>query len=155
MKFHKKDIIQFGVWMRNGIAFCTTWLLILMLAYNQLFNVQTIATNSMIKMVIWVAGGVLLFSLIFTRLIIKKWSFIRRLTCFMISVSFYQCLGFYWFDFLADKATVIQWLVFIGIVFVLYLICIAIYLQYSKRRGEIYTQALQKYQQQRSSEGGK
>ena len=34
MRNRKKDIIQFFVWMRNGIAFCTTWFLVLTLAYN-------------------------------------------------------------------------------------------------------------------------
>lgn len=73
----------------------------------------------------------------------------------MTLVSLYQCLGFYWIGFFAEMATARQWLVFIGIVLVLYLICIAIYQQYSNKQGEMYTQALEKYQQQRSSEDEK
>lgn len=42
-----------------------------------------------------------------------------------------------------------QWSIFIGIIFVLYVICIVIYQQYSKRQGERYTQALEAYQQER------
>lgn len=51
--------------------------------------------------------------------------------------------------------TFIQWLVFIGIICVLYFICIAIYQRYSNKQGEIYTQALIKYQQQRRNVNGK
>lgn len=51
--------------------------------------------------------------------------------------------------------TFIQWLVFIGIICVFYFICIAIYQRYSNKQGEIYTQALIKYQQQRRNVNGK
>lgn len=54
-----------------------------------------------------------------------------------------------------DGRTFIQWLVFIGIICVLYFICIAIYQRYSNKQGEIYTQALIKYQQQRRNVNGK
>lgn len=150
MQKRKKDIIQFWVWMRNGIAFCTSWLLILMLAYNYIFNIQIISTNSLIKLVFWIIGGVFIFNLFFTPLIIKRWSFTRRLTYFMCVFSLYEGVGFYQFGFFIGKDAAAQWLRFIGIVFVLYLICIAIYNRYSKKQGEIYTQALQEYQQQRS-----
>ncbi|MFR1709504.1 MAG: hypothetical protein ACLSV2_11425 [Clostridium sp.] len=150
MQKRKKDIIQFWVWMRNGIAFCTSWLLILMLAYNYIFNIQIILTNTLIKLVLWIIGGVFIFNLFFTPLIIKRWSFTKRLTCFMSVFSLYEGVGFYQFGFFMGKDAAAQWLRFIGIVFVLYLICIAIYNRYSKKQGEIYTQALQEYQQQRS-----
>ena len=64
--------------------------------------------------------------------------------------TLYEGVGFYQFGFFMGKDAAAQWLRFIGIVFVLYLICIAIYNRYSKKQGEIYTQALQEYQQQRS-----
>lgn len=150
MQNRKDKVIQFGVWMRNGIAFCTTWFLILILAYNHIFNIQTISTKSLTKLVFWIVGGVFIFNLIFTRLIIKKWSFTGRLTCFMSVISLYECLGFYWFGFFEGKGTIVQWGAFIGIIFILYFICIAIYQKYSKRQGEIYTQVLREYQSKRS-----
>lgn len=149
MRNRKNEIIQFGLWMRNGIAFCTTWFLILFLAYNYMFNKQTISTNNLMKLVLWIVGGVFIFNLIFTRLIIKRWSFTGRLTCFMSAISLYECLGFYWFGFFEGKGTIVQWVMFIGIIFVLYIICIVIYKTYSKRQGEIYTQILREYQSKR------
>ena len=131
MKNNKNDIIKFFVWMRNGIAFCTTWLLI-----------------------IWI-GGVLIFNILFTKVFIKNWTFTKRLTCFMVLLSLYECLNFYWMGFFSGIGTFIQWLVFIGIICVLYFICIAIYQRYSNKQGEIYTQALIKYQQQRRNVNGK
>ena len=155
MMNRKKDVIDFLEWMRNGVAFCTTWFLILVLAYCYLSGVQTVLTTSLIKMIVLIIGGVFIFNLLFTHLIIRKWSFVSRLSGFMIAISFYECVGFYWLGFFQGTGTAIQWFVFIGIVLFLYLICIAIFQIYSRRQGEIYSQALQQYQQKRSMENGK
>ena len=149
MKNKKTDIIRFFVWMRNGTAFCTTWFLILVLAYSCIFDIQEISTNLLIKMIILILGGVFIFSILFAKSFIKKWSFTKRLTVFMVLFSVYECFGFYWVGLFAGKGTWVQWVVFIGIVCGLYFFCIAIYRRYSKKQGEIYTQALQKYQEKR------
>ncbi len=152
MKNRKKDIIHFGVQMRNGLAFCTTWFLILVLIICYTFNQQTISVNSLAKMLILIFGGVFIFNLLFTRILIKKWSFTRRLTIFMLSISVYECAGFYWLGFFRGKGTFVQWILFVGIVCGLYFCCVVIYRNYSKKQGEIYTQALKKYQQERNIE---
>lgn len=154
MENNKKDIIQFLVWMRNGIAFGVSWFLILWLFYNGVFEIESIATDSLIKMILFVMGAVFLFSAAFTRLFIRKWSFLGRLTCFMVLISIYECIVFYWTGFWGGSGTRIEWFAFIGTILVLYFICIAIYQLYSKKKGELYTLALQEYQQKRSSEYG-
>ena len=63
MRSRKKDIIQFFVWMRNGIAFCTSWFLVLILVYNYICGNQTISTVNLTKMVFLVIGGVFVFNL--------------------------------------------------------------------------------------------
>lgn len=155
MQNHKKDFFHFMVWMRNGIAYTVSWFLILLLIYNKIWNHQAISTDALIKMVVWTVGAVFIFNLLFTRFIIKKWNFITRLTVFMISICLYEGAGFYWLRIFICKNAAFKWLVFIGIVFVLYLICIMIYQKYSKKQGEIYTEALQQYQQKRSIQNGK
>lgn len=154
MNNHKKNIAQFFVWMRNGIAFCVTWFLMLMLITNYIFHIESVSTNTLIKMVLFVIGGVFIFCLLFCRAIIKKWRFTPRLTCFIFSISIYECLGFYWIGIFRNIGTAAQWSIFIGIIIILYLICILIYRQYSKIQGEIYTQALYQYQHKRSMENG-
>jgi len=151
MKSRKKDMIHFGVQMRNGLAFCTTWFLILVLIVCYIFKQQVISVNSLAKMLILIVGGVFIFNLLFTRILIRKWSFTRRLTIFMLSISVYECAGFYWLGFFRGKGTFVQWILFIGIVCGLYFCCVVIYRLYSKKQGEIYTQALKKYQQQRDA----
>lgn len=155
MKNSKKDIIQFMIWMGNGVAYAVSCFLILLLIYNKLCNHQAISTDALIKMMVWAVGAVFIFNLLFTRFIIKKWNFMARLTIFMVSICLYEGAGFYWLRVFIRKDAVLQWLAFIGIVFVLYLICVVIYLKYSKKQGEIYTQALRQYQKTRSIEKGK
>lgn len=152
MKKRKKDIIQFLIWMRNGTAFCTSWFLILWLIYNYSLNIEAISTDSLAKLLAFVIGGVFLFSSVFTRLFIKKWSFIKRLTCFMILISAYECAGFYYIGFFTGKGTPALWFCFAGIILLCYTSCVAIYQVYSRKQGKLYTQALQKYQQERGAE---
>lgn len=155
MKNSKKDIIQFMIWMGNGVAYAVSCFLVLLLIYNKLCNHQAISTDGLIKMMVWAVGAVFIFNLLFTRFIIKKWNFMARLTIFMVSICLYEGAGFYWLRVFIRKDAVLQWLAFIGIVFALYLICVVIYLKYSKKQGEIYTQALRQYQKTRSIEKGK
>lgn len=151
----KKDIIHFMVYMRNGIAYAVSWFFILILIYNKLCNHQIISTDGLIKMMVWTVGAVFVFNLLFTRFIIKKWNFMTRLTIFMISICLYEGAGFYWLRVFIRKGAIFQWMAFTVIVFAIYLLCIVIYRKYSKRQGEIYTQALQQYQQKRSIQSGK
>ncbi|MDO5027981.1 MAG: hypothetical protein Q4E36_01835 [Bacillota bacterium] len=146
----KDELKKFFLWLRNGFAFSTTWLLIICLAYCHIFKEQTISTDLLRKLLIFAFGGVLIFNLIFTRLLIKKWTFNLRLTAFMLVFGLYESLAFSWLGFFSGRASLVQWLIFIGLVAVLYFISLAIYQVYSKKQGEIYTENLRKYQKQRS-----
>lgn len=150
MRNFRSEAARFAAWMRNGIAFCTTWFLVLLLAYNAIFGIQNISTGGLAKVLLLITGGVLIFNLSFTRLIVKKWNFTVRLTCFMCIISLYECFGFYWLGFFEGKGTAAQWLVFVGIVFILYSVCLALYQKHSKKQGEIYTKVLREYQRERS-----
>lgn len=152
---NKKELLKFFVWMRNGTAFCTTWFLILTLIYYSIHNIPAISTNMLIKLILLSLGGVFVFNLFFTNLFIQKWSFIKRLTGFMMVISLYECICFYYLDFFKNKGSIKEWLIFIGIVLLLYFLCIVIYQQYSKKQGEIYTKSLQEYQEKRRMENGK
>lgn len=142
-------MIPFLASMRNGIAFCTTWFLILGLLYCHIFNRQVVSVDSLTRLLLFVIGGVFLFNLLFTKLLIKHWGFVARLSCFMALFSLYEGVAFYLIGLFQDKGNFMQWGIFIGIIFVLYVICIVIYQQYSKRQGALYTQALETYQQER------
>lgn len=145
----KQQISQFFTWLRNGTCFCFTWFLLLLTLLYLYYGKDAISTLGLLKLFVLSFGGVLLFCLLFTSLFIKKWRFVTRLTCFMISITLYECIGFYWLGIFSTKGSLGQWGIFMAIVLCLYFICIAIYHQYSKKKGELYTMALQEYQEKR------
>lgn len=59
-----------------------------------------------------------------------------RLTGFMVTFGLYETLCFYSLGIFSEVGNVLQWLVFAGIIFLLYLICIAIYHKYSEKRAK-------------------
>lgn len=150
----KKDGIQFFTWMRNGSTFCISWFLILWLLYNSVHGIKTIETEQLGKLVAVSVAGVFLFSFFFTNLFLKRWRFLSRLTGFMLTVSVLEGVAFYWLGIFVRTGTWQEWLGFVGIVFGLYMICILIYEIYSKHKGEMYTLALEQYQQKRSRNHG-
>lgn len=155
MKNQKKEMVQFFIWLRNGSAFCVTWLLILLLLYSHLYQIESVPVSGLTKMVFWVIGAVFLFCVFFTRFLVKNWRFVTRLTGFMLLFGAYESAGFYWMGIFRTVGSVAQWLIFAGIIVVLYFLCIGIYQHFSKKQGVAYTQALQQYQVKRSVENGK
>lgn len=155
MKNYKKDFVQFLVWMRNGTAFCTSWFLILGLLYNHSWGIEQIATDRLIEMLLFVVGGVFVFCSFFTRVFIRKWSFQKRLNCFMVVIALYECFVFYFTGVWESSGNPFMWIVFFGVILLSYFLCMAIYQVYSRRQGELFTKALQNYQQKRSMENGK
>lgn len=152
METKKQELLRFGTWMRNGTSFCTTWFLILVLIYGYIHKIPHILTDSLFKMLLLTIGGVFLFSLCFTKLFIRKWSFIKRLSCFMVSLCIYQCIGFYWLGIFTSAGNILMWGTMLGIVLVLYFCCIIIYHRYCQKKGALYTESLLAYQQKRRLE---
>ncbi len=146
MELNKREVIKFLEWLRNGFAFGTTWLLILMLVIKVVSGRQTLSVNSLLWMMGLVLGGTVIFCLAFTGLVIKKWNFTKRLTAFMFVFCVFECAVFYQIGIFVMQGNLLQWLIFGMIVFGLYLGCLALYEVYSRKQGALYTQALAGYQ---------
>ncbi len=147
----KKEFKTFFIWLRNGTCFAVTWFLILELIVMWISGTSTISVVNLTKTIVWTVGGVLIFCVAFTRLIIRKFGFTARLTFFMTAITIYEILFFYNIGLFTDTSLSYQWLFFFAIVLCLYFICLAIYGSYRRKKSELYTLALQKYQQERRS----
>lgn len=145
----KKELKTFLIWLRNGTCFAVTWFLILEIIVMWISGTGTISVVNLTKIIVWTVGGVFIFCVAFTRLIIRKFGFTARLTFFMTAITIYEILFFYNVGFFRDAGYFYQWLLFFAIVLCLYFICLTIYGNYRKKRSELYTLALQKYQQER------
>ena len=147
----KKELKTFLVWLRNGTCFAVTWFLILDLIVRWISGIDTISVVNLTKTFFWIVGGVLIFCVAFTRLFISKFGFTARLTFFMTVITIYEILFFYNIGFFRDAGHFYQWLLFFTIVLCLYFICLAIYGSFRKKKSELYTLALLKYQHERRS----
>lgn len=143
----KENVIQFLTWFRNGVAFVMVWLLLLVMSFCKVYGAKTISVEWLWKLFLSVAGGVLVFCVLFSSLLIRRWSFQVRLTVFMLFISFYECTCFYLLGIFGTQGSLVQYVMFAGIVLVCYFICIGIYQRYSRKQGAIYTKALQDYQE--------
>ena len=148
----KKELKTFFTWLRNGTCFAVTWFLILELIAKWISGVDTISIVNLTKTIVWTAGGVFIFCVAFTRLFIRRFGFTARLTIFMSTIMIYEILFFNNLGLFADESHLYQWMIFFAMILCLYFICLAIYSGYRKKKCELYTHALQKYQQERRSE---
>lgn len=143
----KESIKQFFIWFRNGVSVCVLWFLILLLLRNYTLGIEEIKTDTVFKLILTVAGGVFGFCICFLPTLIKRWHFQTRLTTFMVFISIYECVCFYWLGIFQTKGTLGQYTAFVGIVLGCYLVSLGIYGVYSRKRGDLYTNALKKYQE--------
>lgn len=148
----KNEIKTFFVWLRNGSCFAVTWFLILELIVRWMYGFDNLSVVNLTKTILWTVGGVILFCVSFTRLLMRKFGFTARLTFFMTTITIYEILFFMNMGFFKDANLSYLWLLFFAIVLGLYLICMVIYANYRKRKSELFTYALQKYQQERKME---
>lgn len=146
----KKEIKTFFTWLRNGTCFVVTWFLILDLIVRWILGTDTISVANLTKTIVWTVGGVLIFCVAFTKLFIRKFGFTARLTIFMSTIMFYEILFFYNIGLFADTGNLRQWLLFFFIILFLYFVCLMIYGSYRKKKCELYTHELQRYQKERS-----
>ena len=147
----KPELKRFLIWMRNGTCFAVTWFLILLLAGTHGLGVPAIPVALLVKMVVLVAGGVLLFCVSFTKLLLVRWSFFARIGFFIGLFSVYQAVGFYWIGFFQDSGTALRWGIYGGIMLACYLLCLLIYHLFYRKEREVYTQALREYQKKRAA----
>lgn len=145
----KKELKTFFTWLRNGTCFAVTWFLILELIVRWIIGADTISIVNLTKTIVWTVGGVLIFCVAFTRLFIRRFGFTARLTFFMLTIMVHEILFFYNIGLFIDSGHVHQWLLFFAIILCLYFFCLVIYGSYRKKKCELYTHALQKYQQER------
>ena len=154
MVLRKQELKKFLIWMRNGTSFAVTWFLILLLAGSYGLNISQIAVATLTKMVVLTTGGVFLFSICFTKLVLVRWSFIKRLSFFVVLLSIYQAVGFCWTGFFVNSGSALQWVVYAATIIVLYFICLLIYYTSYKKESKVYTHALSEYQKRRKEHHG-
>ncbi len=151
----KKELATFFTWFRNGTCFTFTWFMFLHLVMAWVSGLwvdkaPSLSLNKLTFIFFGTAGAVLIFCLVFTKLVIRKLGFTARLTVFMALISAYEILCLYLMG-VFTHVDFYQILLLLAFIVPMYLICLGIYSVYRRKTGELYTFALQKYQQERQT----
>ena len=145
----KTELKRLAVWLRNGTAFVSSWLVLMVGVYCNLVSHETVKTDTLLQLILWSAGASLIFGLCFTGVLIRSKSFTLRLAVFMTAIYAYDYLTFTLMFGVAFSKMLLTL-----IVLLLFLSCLAVYAVYSRKKGEQYTQALHEYQRQRRMQNG-
>lgn len=132
-------------WFRNATVFVYAWLTLLLVIWANLTHVESLSTVLLGDLFIFSMLTAAGFSVIFTKAIIKKIGFIGRLNFMMI---YFVCLEigfFYKIGLFTTYFRLIEWLIFFGIVAILYALCLMIFRIYSRREEREYTSLLDEY----------
>ena len=136
---------RFFTWLRSGVCFTVTWFLFLILLLPDADG--RIERASLWYLFAGAVGGVLLFCLFFTRVMLRKWGFTARFSLFMgLLLGWQMVFGGILLPDHVFALSPMQWLGFAGIAVLLYGISMVIYAVYRQKKGALYTQALQAYQ---------
>ena len=91
----KKELKTFFIWLRNGTCFAVTWFIILELISKWIAGNDTLSVAGLTRTILWTVGGVLIFCVMFTRLLVRKLGFTARLSVFMGVLAIYELAYFY------------------------------------------------------------
>ena len=132
-------------WFRNATAFIYAWLTLLLVIQANVSHEASLSAAMLWDLFVFSALTAAGFSVIFTKAIIKKMSFIGRLNCMMIyfvglEIGFFCKIGLF-----TTYGGLIEWLVFFGIIAILYALCLVIFGIYSRRKEREYTGLLDQY----------
>lgn len=152
---------KFFIWLRNGFCFLTTWFMLLLWILCRLNGSSLLFADMIPAVMLGSAGAVLIFCSVFTKVFLRKTGFTVRFTLFFALIVLYELAYGYaaytWLSGLEIPPMQFggwhsgEWVLFAVIVLVMYAVSMGIYAVYRRKKGEIYTQALQNYQNRKTA----
>ena len=137
-----KEILVF---IRNGIAFAFSWLVICIMAVALINGNEVITVSFLCKTFLLCLWGVIAFTISFKNRQIQKKGFIFELSIFYILFIPIEIVMFYFMGVFDTKGSVISWLIFGGIVIAAYVISVLVDTFIMKRDAVIYTEKMNEY----------
>lgn len=142
------------LYFRNGTCFSFTWLVIIALVANLISGNDSLSSVFLLKTLLFCALASLLFSFIFSGVLFRKRLFIFKLSVFTVFFLPIEISYFYWIKLFGSTGDEIKWLIFVGVIVVLYLICLFIDRFIFAKKANEYTFMLNEYKQKRSDSSG-
>jgi len=148
----RADIKSALLMFRTVFTIAFTWLMLLVLLIAAACGKEMISVGFSLKLLAFSAGASLIFCGTFSELILKGKSFIFRMTVFMVAFLPFEVACFYWMGIFSGSGDWVLWLLFVGTFIAFYLISVVLDRVVFAKRGEVYTQQLKAYQNERKQE---
>ena len=139
-------------YIRDGVAYSFTWFAILALILCLVTGKQDIGVDFLGKLLAFCVLAAIEFVVFFSNCFIISKGFIFRLNGFVAIFLPTEIAFLYFAGLFSGAGTVIQWEIFVGIIVVLYLICIILDKTICKKQGQEYTVQLDRYKKKRRDE---
>ncbi len=138
-------IKEFLAFFRNGMAFTFSWLVICTMIVSLLSGQESVSVALLLKIFALCLWGVITFAFCFKNRRIQKKGFIFSLTLFYILFIPVEIAMFYFMGIFDSKGNMTFWIIFGGVVAVLYLTSVLIDVLVMKKNGKIYTEKMNEY----------
>lgn len=131
--------------LRDGVAYGFSWLVICVIAVLLISGKDTVAVDFLVKLFLLCFWGALCFTISFRNNLTQKRGFVFSLTCFYILFIPVEILMFYLMGIFQQSGSVGIWIIFAGIVVMLYIISLIIDRVIMQKRAALYTEKLAEY----------
>lgn len=150
-----KRVGDFYKIIRNGLAFSFSWLVLCMMIAGWINDEKSLKLTLLFKLLGLCLYAVLCFTLFFSDAVFKKNGFIFRLSGFFLMFIPVEIIFFYCMNIFENTGKIVQWVIFVGIVLLLYIGCVLLDWIICKRRAVEYTNLLNAYNERREHESGR
>jgi len=138
--------------IRDGAAYSFSWFVILILIISAVSGKHDIGIDFLCRLLGFCLFSSAVFAVFFSDCFLVNKSFLTRLSGFF-AVFLPTEIGFlYMSGILSGAGTIWEWVIFVGIVVVLYLICVFLDMTFYRKKGQEYTSQLDRYKEKRRDE---
>ena len=131
--------------LRDAIAYSFSWLVICVIAIQLISGKKTITVDFLVKLFFLCFWGALCFAICFRNKGIEKRGFIFSLSCFYILFIPVEILLFYMMGIFKQAGNTGIWIVFAGIIAIMYIISLVIDRMIMQKKATLYTEKLVEY----------
>ena len=143
---------RFLGFIRDGVAYSFSWFVILVLIIGLLSGQPDIGVDFLGKLLGFCLLAAIEFAAFFSDCFIANKGFMLRLNGFVALFLPTEIAFLYITGILTGAGTVPEWAIFVGIIIVLYLICVILDKTILRKQGQEYTTQLDKYKEKRKDE---
>ncbi len=147
-------VIPFLKKVRDFTAYTFSWLTILILIISFINGNMIVSSSLLAKLLLLSVIAAVSFTIAFTRTVIRKKGFLFRINFFVLVFIPAEIAVFYWMDIFHGPGESSEWLIFFGVILLLYIVSVGIATFVCRKEGRTMNNMLDKYKKGRNNDHG-